>query len=271
MLNQKPILRKNNTRIFYLIILIILFLQLISCSDNKTEESYVISVGSEKVTKNDFQTQFNLHPQYRPNTIYKNALLQQADKLAERLYYFKAAQAVKCDTLNHIQQQSQYIINSELLKELYRANVLNLIHVSEEDAWEEYKKENIAVSVRHLFSEDKNKINSIRHELLEGNDFFHLASQLFNDSLLSANGGYLGYVRLIDFDPMLVDSIYNLQIGEISNPLISTHGYHIFKIEDIQQSLFLDKEYFNSNIDEFKKKVSNRRAAKESSLFVKKY
>ena len=247
----------------------VIVIAIASCSKNNENERVVISVNDKVVNYSDFIRSFNLYPEYNSNSTLKDVLIQHAGKLADDLYYLKAAELESFDTLQDIQRKLKYILHSEMLKELYNTNVLNKIDVTDEEAWNEYKKENISVSARHLFARNLDEINFLYNELRKGKDFISLAHDYFKDSLLTENGGYLGYVRITDFDPLLIDSIYNLKVGKYSHPLESSYGYHIFRIDDVKQSVFLDKTYFENNKEEFKNKIRNRRALRQSSQFVK--
>lgn len=242
----------------------------ISCSKQQDDLPAIVTVRSESISTDTFRESFNLYPQYRPNSSYRDAMLTHLDKMADQLYRYMAARQARFDTLESIKQQHRYILNREMLKKLYQSEVLDQIPVSAADAWDEYKKQNLAVAVRHLFSKDKEGAMRIYLELQQGKDFKTIAAGTFDDSLLAANGGYLGFIKLTDFDPLLVDSLYNLKIGSYSRPLQSRYGYHIFKVEDVKQAVFLDKEYFERNIEDFRQALQNRRALLESALFIKK-
>ncbi|RMG22208.1 MAG: hypothetical protein D6732_26045, partial [Methanobacteriota archaeon] len=92
--------------------------------------------------------------------------------------------------------------------------------------------------------------------------------RVFKDSTLASNGGDLGFVSITDLDPFLADSIYNLRIGEISTPLKSSFGYHVFRVEDVKQSIFLSKEFFAEHKKDFINAVKNRRARVKSAQYL---
>ncbi|MCF8260656.1 MAG: peptidylprolyl isomerase [Melioribacteraceae bacterium] len=253
----------------YLSFLFLLILISLGCSTDKSRDIIVAKIGLEEITKTELNEDFILYPIYRSNSTYREALLQQLNSIGEERQLYLAALEEKFDTLKSVQVKTEYILHKEMLKKLYDIEVLNKIEVTEEEAWEEYKKQNTAIAARHLFTKDKNEIEYLHEQLINGDTFENLATGLFQDSVLANNGGYLGYLNLSDFDPLIVDFLYNKQIGKISEPIQSSYGYHIFKVEDVKQKLFLDKNYFQNNIDEFKRSVQNRRAASQSGVFVK--
>ena len=106
------------------------------------------------------------------------------------------------------------------------------IPVTDEEIREAYLRVNEKIAARHLFAKTKEEANSLYQLLQTGADFNTLAKQVFTDSTLQKNGGYLGYFTWGDFDPAFEDAAYALKIGEISKPVKTAKGYSIIKLED---------------------------------------
>jgi parvulin-like peptidyl-prolyl isomerase len=87
-----------------------------------------------------------------------------------------------------------------------------------------------------------------------------LAKQVFTDSVLKNNGGYLGYFTWGDMDPSFEDAAYSLKIGEISAPVKTEYGYSIIKLEDritnplLTESEFQRKKSHLENVVKMRKK-----------------
>ncbi len=143
---------------------------------------------------------------------------------------------------------------------MYRKEILDNIQVSDSEAWKEFKRENIKVHLRHLYAPTREQAEKYYHELKNGATFAQLAREAFKDTVLSKNGGDLGYVGIDDLDPMLADSVYQQRIGVFSHPLRSGFGYHIVRVEDIQQNIFLTREDFEMRKESLKNAVRRRRA-----------
>jgi peptidyl-prolyl cis-trans isomerase D len=77
------------------------------------------------------------------------------------------------------------------------------------------------------------KAESVAAEARAGKDFAELAKQHSTDST-AAQGGDLGFVQQKDFAGPLGDALFSMKIGEVSAPVKSQFGYHIFKLEEIQ-------------------------------------
>jgi len=252
---------------FKIISLLIFTFMFLSCSKHP-EDKIVARVGDEEITFSEFDMDFNLYPHYRQNSTMRNARLEQINYMIDRVYLKMAAQQEGLDKKPDITEKLDYIRYKEILKRLYEKNVLDSIHISDDDAWQEYKKSNIQVKMRHLFAKTKEQAEKYFQELQAGASFSELALSCFKDSILAHNGGDLGFLNITDLDPLLVDSVYNQRIGQFSKPLQSSYGYHIIRVDDIKQSVFLSKDYFEQNKDYYVNSLKTRRATRRSAAFV---
>jgi peptidyl-prolyl cis-trans isomerase D len=67
-----------------------------------------------------------------------------------------------------------------------------------------------------------------------GADFAKLAQQ-YSDDLGSKNqGGELGWLQKGDTDPAFESALFSMQKGQISDPVLSSEGYHIIDLEDVR-------------------------------------
>ncbi|WP_156810198.1 peptidylprolyl isomerase [Nitritalea halalkaliphila] len=65
-----------------------------------------------------------------------------------------------------------------------------------------------------------------------GEDFNALAAAYSEDPSASENKGRLGYFTALQMVYPFEDAAYNLQIGQISDPVLTSFGYHLIKVED---------------------------------------
>lgn len=80
----------------------------------------------------------------------------------------------------------------------------------------------------------KQKANEIYLLAVEdGSDFSYLAKEYSEDTYSSENGGDLGYFERGTMDPFFEEAVFSMEIGEISEPVKSSFGYHIIKLEDL--------------------------------------
>lgn len=77
-------------------------------------------------------------------------------------------------------------------------------------------------------------LNDIEAAIAEGQDFAELAKQYSEDVLSVNQGGDLGFVGAGDLEAVFTDRLFNLAVGEISEPVRTSLGYQIIKLEAIE-------------------------------------
>ena len=82
-------------------------------------------------------------------------------------------------------------------------------------------------------SDAQTRANRILAEARAGKDFAQLAKQESEDST-AAKGGDIGWVTQAQLPSPLDKNVFSLAKGEISNPIESSAGFHIVKVEDIR-------------------------------------
>lgn len=86
------------------------------------------------------------------------------------------------------------------------------------------------VEASHILVADKATADKVLKELKDGGDFAALATKYSTDTGSAANGGSLGYFAKGAMVPEFEKAAFKLEIGEISDPVKSKHGYHIIKV-----------------------------------------
>ena len=76
------------------------------------------------------------------------------------------------------------------------------------------------------------KALEIRQKIVEGSDFADLARAESNDSGSSSKGGELGFLKPGQTVPSFEEAAFALPIGEISQPVKTTYGYHLIQVEE---------------------------------------
>ncbi|HSG29379.1 MAG TPA: peptidylprolyl isomerase [Candidatus Krumholzibacterium sp.] len=77
------------------------------------------------------------------------------------------------------------------------------------------------------------RIREIKKLIDEGADFATTAQE-YSEGPSAKYGGSLGYMKLEDFgNPAFEDAVRKLIVGEVSEPVLTEHGYHIIKLEEV--------------------------------------
>lgn len=76
-------------------------------------------------------------------------------------------------------------------------------------------------------------------------DFAAAAKKYSEDKSSNFQGGLLGWYQKNEMEPAYVDPVANLNVGEVSEPVVIDGAYHLFRLDDAQQirELTLEEDY----------------------------
>ncbi|USK70558.1 peptidylprolyl isomerase [Peribacillus asahii] len=92
------------------------------------------------------------------------------------------------------------------------------------------------VEASHILVEDKATAEEVLKKLKSGGDFAELAKEYSTDEGSAANGGSLGYFGKGQMVAEFEDAAFKLEVGKISEPVKTEHGYHIIKVTDKKEA-----------------------------------
>jgi peptidyl-prolyl cis-trans isomerase C len=119
------------------------------------------------------------------------------------------------------------------------------------------------VQARHiLIAVDKNasleeksaalkKIKNIQAELKGGADFGELAQKYSDDPGSKNRGGDLGYFSKGDMVPEFEKVAFALNVGQVSDPVLTDFGYHLIKVEAKRAGKKLSYDDVKNDLREF--------------------
>ena len=147
------------------------------------------------------------------------------------------------------------------------------ISISEKEIEEAYLFLQEERKISHLFVPTKVKADSIYSLLEKGASWDSLAGIVFNDSLLSRNGGDLGWVYWDQLDYELSMVAYRLKPGVYSKPVKSGFGYHIVKVTDYKKKPMITRSEYELHRRKAKTilqyKIGDERAAEYINKLAK--
>jgi parvulin-like peptidyl-prolyl isomerase len=172
--------------------------------------------------------------------------------------------------LNNPEYQKEIEWNKKqvLLSYLKDLEIHAKITASEQEVRKAFIRFNEKIAASHLYAENEEQANNLYELLKIGVDFELLAQQVFSDSVLKNNGGYLGYFSWGDMDPAFEEAIYEMGIGEFSKPVKTEYGYSIIKLEDkVTHPLLTEHEFLQKkNSLERSIKISKKKASEREYL-----
>ena len=108
--------------------------------------------------------------------------------------------------------------------------------------------------------EVKQKADDLYKQIKEGADFEKLAKEQSQDPGSSQLGGDIGFFGKGSLDPAYEDAMFNLKVGEVSEPVLSAFGYHIIKLEEIKESTTKSfEEVKDALIKDFKQDLAHKK------------
>ena len=86
---------------------------------------------------------------------------------------------------------------------------------------------------------------SLHKTVKTSEDFALAAKKLSEDKSSNFAGGRLGWFQKNEMQPAYLDAVANLNVGEISEPVLIDGAYHVFRLDDARQirDLTLEEDY----------------------------
>jgi peptidyl-prolyl cis-trans isomerase D len=76
------------------------------------------------------------------------------------------------------------------------------------------------------------RAEAARARILGGEAFEDVAAELSEDAATSSSGGDLGLFARGENDPALDEAAFGLPVGELSEPIRSSYGFHLFEVQE---------------------------------------
>lgn len=138
------------------------------------------------------------------------------------------------------------------------------VEVTDEEVKEYYENMKQEVQAKHILVEDEETANEVIEKLSNDGDFATLAKEYSTDSSSAENGGNLDYFSTGDMVYPFEQAAYNLEVGEVSEPVQSDYGYHIIKVTDKREKEDTSSlGTFDEMKDQLKTELLNRQANTE--------
>ena len=112
-------------------------------------------------------------------------------------------------------------------------------------------------------AEDAQKaLVKVKERIAAGEAFAELAAELSEDPVSAKAGGDLGFVGPGIFDPGFEAALFAMDVGEVSDPVLTDFGYHLIRLEEVRV-----REY--PTLEEQRAEIEMRlRRAQAEALFI---
>ena len=232
-----------------------------SAKKENLPDDAVAIVGGDKITKDSYKDEMSFYSamlasqqQLKPSIV---QMLVQDKLIADDM----KKNNVKVDDkelddkfLQYIQQfggqekfdkmLEDYNMSSDKFKETIKKDQIYQKHrdwfekkhpVSDKDAkkyFDEHKETLAQVKASHILVADENTANEVKKKIDDGADFAELAKEYSKDTANSNKGGDLGYFTKDKMVKEFADKAFSMKKGEVSEPVKTSYGYHIIKVDD---------------------------------------
>ena len=209
--------------------------------EEKVGDAIVLAkVGNENITDKDIETLFkNIPEPYRARYETPEVKKEIVMRLIEVKMMAQEAKNRKLDSKDDVKLKLALMSDQILAKELEEAAV-DEIKVSDK-AIDDYYKANAAqfvsprrFKVSHILVKDEAKAATLLARVKKGEDFAAIAKA---DSVCpsATQGGDLGWISAGRMDPTFEKAAFALKKGEVSGIVKTQFGYHIIKVNDIEE------------------------------------
>jgi len=214
---------------------------LLSCSKEQ-EKNVVALVQDEAIKIEKFQEEYSkflFKTGIKDNLKYRHDYLKtMIDEVALFQYINESGFLQKPEIREKLNiQKDQVCLNYYFKEFMYKK-----LTVTDQEILEAYKRSKIKIHARHLFAVNLEKANNLKSRLDSGEKFEKLARENFRDIILAGNGGDIGWFSLGETDPAFENVAYQLETGEISEPVKTRRGYSIIQVLEKQQDGFATEE-----------------------------
>ncbi len=211
---------------------------------DKPEQKFVAIVGNQTISPQEFRNayyKFLEQPEVFDSEENRTAFL---DELINRKLLAKEARRLSFD-------QNEYFL---LKREAYRNNLLKKQHFNEVIAPQIQTPDTLMREIhsylteqrklKHIFAPTAELAESYRFLLENGTPWDTLAAFAFRQPMLRENGGDLGWVYWDQLEYDMGMAAFRLPVGVISDPVKSSFGYHILKVENFKKTPLRDEWEF---------------------------
>lgn len=228
-----------------------------------SKDNYVAKIGDVKISQEELDSALNkqygktvldtlisdkvieLEAKKQHVTVSKKAIESQLDTLATQYGSEEALKSALASN-NMTMSDAKKSVKTYLLTKKLMVPTLDIT----DSELKSYFKENkdtydqaAQVEASHILLNDKKTAETVLAKLNDGGNWDQLAKKYSQDSSNASDGGNLGYFAKSDMDEDFADAAFSLKVGETSDIVKSSYGYHIIKVtgkKDAKEAKFAD-------------------------------
>jgi len=254
----------NKFVIYCQMTVIFFFLLLFPGCENNSSVDNIATVGTRKIDWKHLQRSYELFPKWVKGQTYKAAYRSQLDFLIDEKLFALAAYEEGLQNDLRVSGYLDFILKKEMIKELYRQRVTSRIKISEEEFEAAYLKMKKKIIFNFFYTPSQENAEAY---------FEKLKQSSFNDiQLIAIKQDYKDRSPEFTFGDMEEDLeavVFELEKGEISEPIKVSDGYMVVQLIDGSISKFTSQLDFSEKKSKIEKVLFERKARKAANIYIK--
>ena len=198
--------------------------------ENKLETDILAQVGEHTINV----TEFLLNYEFGFANLKKNPdrKLSYLDFMINEKLLSLEGYRLGLDKTEHLQILEKRLLQELLVEEIFKNEVDEKIKISPEEIKEAISKSTVGWKLRYWV-----------RPTLEASEYLFRAMQERGNTKMAQENLETDYLTWMDFPPELLESIKNLEIGELSEPVEYNRAYYLFQVTDILREGISDYDY----------------------------
>jgi len=200
--------------------------------NNELTYELAVSRKEDKITAKEFAESLKqLKKRLRPGDTIEDVLKRSKmdmDGLKEELKYSIVVARVRRNTSEKLKKKSEALVTEKYMQHYYNTHLNKFKEPAQLHLLGILIKVDPSASQR-IWLKTKKKIYEISEEAMKGADFSALAKK-YSQAPSAAKGGDMGWAHEGSLLPDIEGVVSAMKVGEISKPVMSIYGFHVFKL-----------------------------------------
>jgi len=139
---------------------------------------------------------------------------------------------------------------------------------TQEDIRDAFRKKNSRLELAQIFTREQSKITEYQQRIQNGEDFIALAKEAMKIIGEDTTQYYMGWVGWKDMGIGPENMAYSLEPGQISAPVSSRNGWHIFLLLNKEERFYADLSTYENERQSLAEAIYARRVEERSQSWV---
>jgi foldase protein PrsA len=240
-----------------------------ACSTSQAESEVIAETSAGTITKDEFYQELKdrygdivLEEMITFDVLSENYTVDEEDidqevdtakeQLGDQFDMFLEHQGIKDE------DGMRQMIHLSLLQEAVASEDID---ITDEQLREAYDRQIYEIDAQHILVEEEQTAWEVKEKIDDGEDFDELAKEYSTDLSNADDGGWLGYFSAGSMVPEFEDAAFAMEAGDISDPVETSYGYHIIKVNDKRE-----KEDSIGEFEEVKDELRRERINQEMDI-----